>query len=116
MTQRLGAYSYLHERFGFLSNITKLTIEELKTAARKFITYYPTDLEDDFESEIVQFVHLMEFISERISMTSHLGDAKSPKLNMFLIIHHHDLLEAFANVEIAFRLNLCMFVTNCTGE
>ena len=53
LNQRLGAYSYLQERFGFLSNITKLTAEELKAAARKLTAYYPTDLENGLESGMV---------------------------------------------------------------
>ena len=35
---------------------------------------------------------------------------------MYKIIHIHDMVETFANVEIVLRLYLCMFVTNCTGE
>ena len=58
----------------------------------------------------------MKSVSERTSMTSHMVDANCPELNMFLLIHNHDLLETFANVEIALLLYLCIFVTNCTGE
>ena len=93
-----------------------MTAEELKAAARKLTAYYPTDLEDGLESEMVQFAHLMKSASERTSMTSHMADANSPELNMFLLIHNHDLLETFANVEIALRLYLCIYVTNCSGE
>ena len=116
LNQPIGAYSYLQQSFAFLSNITKLTVEELKAAASKLTAYYPTDLEDGLESEIVHFAHLMKSVSEPTSMTSHMVDANSPELNSFLLIHGHNLLETFANVETALRLYLCIFVTNCTGE
>ena len=52
------------------------------------------------------------------SETSGAKSVKSPELDtcMFVTIHRNDMVETFANVEIALRLYLCMFVTNCTGE
>ena len=35
---------------------------------------------------------------------------------MFLIIHSNHWIDTFPNVEIALRIYLCMFATNCTGE
>lgn len=35
---------------------------------------------------------------------------------MYQIIHRHDMVETFADVEIVLWLYLCIFVTNCTGE
>ena len=41
---------------------------------------------------------------------------KSAEFKMFLIIHSNHWIETFPNVEIALRIYLCMFVTNCSGE
>jgi len=118
--QRIGAYSTLRERFGFLSDITSKTTDELRAAANNLVTSYPEDLEDGLESEIVQFAHLMKSISTKDSAATSTSEgikaSKSPELDMFLTIHRHDMVETFPNVEIALRLYLCMFVTNCTEE
>lgn len=117
--ERLEAYSTLRGRFGFLSDITSKTTDELRAAAHNLVTSYPKDLEDELESEIVQFAHLMKSISKdsaAISTSEGIEASKSPELEMFLTIHRHAMLETFPNVEIAMRLYLCMFVTNCTRE
>ena len=42
--------------------------------------------------------------------------SKSFEIDMFQQIEHNDLIEAFPNVNIMFKMYLCMFVRNCTGE
>ncbi|XP_068227950.1 uncharacterized protein [Palaemon carinicauda] len=122
LTQRLAAYSDLREKFGFLSEISNKTNSELKAAAEKLVSSYPNDLEAGLESELLQFAHLMKSIPRGSSESApSLGGVKaaqrqSPELEMYKIIHRHDMVETFANVEIVLRLYLCMFVTNCTGE
>lgn len=122
LTQRLAAYGDLREKFGFLSEISNKTNTELKAAAEKLVSSYPKDLEAGLESELLQFAHLMKSTPRDSSESapSSGGDgvnaAKSPELEMYKIIHRHDMVETFANVEIVLRLYLCMFVTNCTGE
>ncbi|XP_068200803.1 uncharacterized protein [Palaemon carinicauda] len=122
LTQRLAAYSDLREKFGFLSEISNKTNTELKAAAEKLVSSYPNDLEAGLESELLQFAHLMKSIPRGSSESApSLGGVKaaqrqSPQLEMYKIIHRHDMVETFANVEIVLQLYLCMFVTNCTGE
>lgn len=114
LQQRLEAYSELQARFGFLSDLTRKTTDELRVSAHNLVSSYPEDLEKSFESEIVPFAQLMLGVSN--SETLETKSVGSPELNMFLTIHRNDMVETFANVEIALRLYLCMFVTNCTGE
>lgn len=120
LRQRLGAYSDLRERFGFLSEISNKTTTELKVAAEKLVSSYPQDLEARLETELLQFAHLMKSIpndsSESVHSSGRARTAISPELEMYNMIHKHDLIETFTNVEIVLRLYLCMFVTNCTGE
>ncbi|XP_068240119.1 uncharacterized protein [Palaemon carinicauda] len=122
LTQCLAAYSNLREKFGFLSEISNKTNTELEAAAEKLVSSYPNDLEAGLESELLQFAHLMKSIPRGSSESApSLGGAKaaqrqSPELEMYKIIHRHDMVETFANVEIVLRLYLCMNVTNCTGE
>jgi len=41
---------------------------------------------------------------------------KWTEMTMFSTIHSYDIVSAFANVEIALRVYLSLFATNCTGE
>lgn len=122
LTQRLAAYSDLREKFGFLSEISNKTNTELKAAAEKLVSSYPKDLEAGLESELLQFAHLIKSIPRDSSESApssggvKAAQRQSPELEMYKIIHRHDMVETFANVEIVLRLYLCMFVTNCTGE
>ena len=66
-------------------------------------------MESGLGSEIIQFAHVYKSVS-------HDAPVSSVELEMFQLIHEHDMIESFANIEILLRLYLCMFVTNCTGE
>ena len=109
---RMEAYKSLSEKFGFLSTITKLTSEELREAAANLVQHYPEDLEDELESEIVHFASLIKGLIQANLMNV----SKSFEIDMFQQIEANDLIEAFPNVNIMFKMYLCMFVSNCTGE
>ena len=108
---RMEAYKSLSEKFGFLSTITKLTSKELREAAANLVQHYPEDLEDELESEIVHFASLIK----QLIQANLMNVSKSFEIDMFQI-EDNDLIEAFPNVNIMFKMYLCMFVSNCTGE
>ena len=62
MNCRLEAYQLLCSRFGFLSEILRLSNEELRQSANYLRRCYPDDLEETLSSEIIQFVAMMRDI------------------------------------------------------
>ena len=58
LSSRLEAYESLSGKFGFLSNLTEPTPDELRAAASNLVMCYPDDLEQELESEIVHFAAL----------------------------------------------------------
>jgi len=106
---RLKAYGTLRQRFSFFSEITTMQTDKLRDSAADLVKSYPNDLEPSLVSEIVHFQAFLKTMqtedSEKLSETT-----------MFSTIHNYDMVAAFANVEIALRVYLSMFVTNCTGE
>ena len=61
------------------------------------------------EPEFIEFAHLMNSFSKdlaEISTSEGIEASKSPELGMFLVIHRHNMLQTFPNVEIALRLYL----------
>ena len=79
---------------------------------RILVQHYPEDLEDELESEIVHFASLIKGLIQGNLMNV----SKSFEIDMFQQIEDNDLIEAFPNVNIMFKMYLCMFVSNCTGE
>ena len=83
-------------------------------AAKKLFIAYPNDLENQLESEIIQFSSLFSTLTE-CDGSVHIK-SESIELKMFNIIHSNNLQDCYPNVEIMLRIYLSMFVTNCTGE
>ena len=91
-----------------------LTLEhdEIVKYAANLRECYPDDLEESVTSEFIQFVSMVK----EISKTNRLKKKVSLELNLYRLLHEFDMVECFPNVEIALRIYLCMFVTNCTSE
>ena len=105
------AYQFLCSIFVFLSNILRMSNEELRKSAAFLRECYADDLEESLASELVRFAAMMKNIPSNTDDSTH-----GLELKLFRILHENHLLELFSNVEILFRIYLCMFVTNCTGE
>ena len=112
MNRRLEAYQLLCSRFGFLSETLRLSNEELRQSANYLRRCYPDDLDETLSSEVIQFVAMMRDILP----SADNNRKESLELKLFKILHEYYLVDCFPNVDIAFRIYLCMFVTNCTGE
>ncbi|XP_073407844.1 zinc finger MYM-type protein 1-like [Dendrobates tinctorius] len=113
LCQRLGAYSDVCSKFGFLSNLSKLSSLEIKEAGSNLVCSYPEDLMPGAtETELVQFSTFLStsFIREKT------GKNELSELNLFLLLHEHNLTQTFCNTEIILRIYLSMMVSNCTGE
>lgn len=53
LNQRISAYSVIHDRFGFLSQVTALTSSDLLAKAKHLVEIYPDDLEPQFSDKMV---------------------------------------------------------------
>uniref|UniRef100_A0A8C6WJK3 Zinc finger MYM-type protein 1 n=1 Tax=Neogobius melanostomus TaxID=47308 RepID=A0A8C6WJK3_9GOBI len=102
---RYEAYNALKHSFGFLNKIHLLTSQELRSAAALLQKKYPSDIQEDFADEIVQF---KEFIMNK--------DCTSSVKDMLQLMKETDLSSVFPNMDIAFRVYLTLPVSNCSGE
>ncbi|XP_073499099.1 zinc finger MYM-type protein 1-like [Phyllobates terribilis] len=113
LSQRLGAYTDVCSKFGFLANLSKLSPLEIKKAGSNLVCSYPEDLMPGVtETELVQFSKFLStsFIREK-TIKNDLTE-----LNLFLFLHEHNLTQTFCNTEIILRIYLSMMVSNCAGE
>ena len=55
LRKRLGAYTGIAERFGFLRKLKDLPVDQVIQSAKKLQKSYPTDLEASLSDELVQF-------------------------------------------------------------
>lgn len=117
---RKEAYSQLRDRFGFLSVIEQLSVDDIAAASSQLIECYPADLEDSLADEWVQFVSFArpELLKQQQPKPSESGDDNkiSNELLMYQLLKTTNLDETFPNVEITLRIYLCMMVTACSGE
>lgn len=104
INRRYIAYDNLNNTFGFLNNISGVTVPELRNKASHLQSKYSADLEMDFVEEIVQF---KDFIRDKGITSARL---------LLQFIREKKLQDIFPNVDIAFRLYLTFPVTNASGE
>ncbi|XP_076065259.1 uncharacterized protein LOC143039271 [Oratosquilla oratoria] len=107
---RLKSNETLQQRFAFLSDIMTRRTDKLRDSAANLVRSYPNDLEPCLVSEIMNLQSFLKTAQEEGSQE------KLTQVTMYSTIHNWDVIGAFANVEIALRIYLPMFVTNCTGE
>ena len=92
INQRLDAFQFLCSRFGFLSNILRMSNEGLRKSAAFLREYYPDDLEKSLASELVQFAAMMKNILSKTDDSTH-----GLELKLFRILHENHLLELFSS-------------------
>ena len=73
---------------------------------------YPEDLDPELETG---FEHFNAFL-KGLRKGEALSDDKISEYDMLLLIVDNSVHELFANILIALKLYLCMFVTNCKGQ
>ena len=87
---------------------------DISSAADCLVRFYPDDLENSLEGELLQFSAL--FQSFETSDTGNNESKQSKEIMMYLLLENRDITQTFPNVEIVLRIYLCMLVSNCTGE
>jgi len=111
LLKRLEQYNDLDRKFGFLTYFKSMTEKEIVDIAKYLGKIYPDDLDCDiFPEEMIHFTKLVDEQDEE-------GKIKMPPaLKCLQIIHDNKLNSVFPNVEVAYRLYLCIPVVNCSAE
>ncbi|XP_076812876.1 zinc finger MYM-type protein 1-like [Clavelina lepadiformis] len=109
LEKRMKAYEDISTTFGFLSELTSLSIKQIENKAQNLVSSYPDDLEDTLVAELIQFAAFMR-TQKSVSVN------ESAELTMYKLLSSLNLSQTFPNVEIALRIYLCLMVSNASGE
>ena len=109
LEKRMKAYDDICKTFGFLSELTSLSIEQIEDKAKNLVSSYPDDLEDTLVAELIQFAAFMR-TQKPVTVN------KSAELTMYRLLSSLNLSQTFPNVEIGLRIYLCMMVSNASSE
>lgn len=113
LKHRVNAYKEIQDKFGYLSNLTELSKDDIRRGANKLREEYVKHFEDCFPSELVK-------LSDLFKNTSGLGQKEtqntSAQLKMLLVLNEKSVHKTFTNVHISLRIYLSMTASNCSGE
>lgn len=112
LVQRIEQYNDLDNKFGFLTYFKSMTEKQIvDNMAKNLGKIYPDDLDYEiFPEEMIHFSKLVDEQDEERTI-------KTPSaLKCLQIIHDNKLNSVFPNVEVAYRLYLCLPVANCSAE
>ena len=87
---------------------------DFSSAADCLVRFYPVDLENSLEGELLQFSALIQSFGTCDADNNESKQCK--EITMYLLLKNRDIMQTFPNVEIVLRIYLCMLVSNCTGE
>lgn len=109
LQDRCAAYVELFKRFNFLITIqtNSMSSEDIIREAKNLQQQYKDDLEATFPEECL---HFQQFVQN----SENIEGFQSP--NFLTFLYGNGLDAAFPNVCIAFRIFLCLAVTNCSAE
>ena len=83
LRKRLGAYTGIAARFGFLRKLKDLSVEEVVESAKILQEAYPTDLEASLSDELVQFSGFLrtDFAMKSLDHVTTASATSSPAMN-----------------------------------
>lgn len=102
LSRRMEPYKHVLKKFACLIEVKSCTTPILREKASYLQKCYPSDLDESFADELIQFSSLLK------------DDDKIT--NMFEKLKNLELEETFPNVESALQIFLTLPVTNCSGE
>ena len=105
----------MRSKFGFLHQVTTMDCVELKSHCDHLVECYPNDIETSLNDEMVQFTSYAATQIDSLYEKNENIDCSS-ELILYRMLIQHGLKDIFANVEISFRIYLCLMVSNCTSE
>lgn len=104
VSDRCKKYQKIGCLFSFLGNLSDLDKSEMETKCKKLAEVYKDDIVDN------------ELFHECIHWNQLVNGEKMNIREMYTKIINENLKSCFPNLEIIMRINLCMMITNCTGE
>jgi hypothetical protein len=83
LRKRLGAYTRIAAKFGFLRKLKDLSVEEVVESAKILQEAYPTDLEASLSDELVQFSGFLRtnFVMKSLDVTTASATSNSPAMD-----------------------------------
>jgi hypothetical protein len=105
LEKRKAAYTVLDNRFGVLTQSRGMTDAEVRLGLRTLIASYPNDVEPGLEDEFIQFRHFVE--KENVDQSA---------IDMYKLLKSRNLVSAFPNVDIIFRIYLSLPATSAACE
>ena len=145
LPKRLGAYTGIAAKFGFLRKLKDLSVEVVESA-KILQGEYPTDPEASLSDELVQFSSFLctDFAMKSLDVTpasatssqaikdtssdksddkNDLKDDNDVTLNvdsleyrMYRLLLENNLETAFPNILITLRIYLSLMISNCSGQ
>ena len=107
MKTRIEAYNHFQRKFSFLMKLNNMSNCKIELSAKTLLQYYPDDQEESLFEEMIYFSTL---IKQR-----HIN-SECKEIQMFRFINENELMHAFPNVSVVFKLYLCLMISNCSGE
>lgn len=111
LVKRKVSYQEINNNFNFLFNLDSIDDSEIREKAKNLVGLYPTDLDNSFLDESIQF---KEFIN-KIGFDKNYHENSNVE-QMLNIIISNNVSSTFNNTEICLRMYNSIAVTNCTGE
>ncbi|XP_008183353.1 uncharacterized protein LOC100574093 [Acyrthosiphon pisum] len=108
LRKRINSYEKINTSFGFLFNITELSVLEVRQKAGELQKQYPQDLDTSFMNECIHFRGYLKGLPESVSTKS--------VLYLCQIMKDNSLLDIYPYVNIALRMFLCVPASNTSAE
>ena len=80
---------------------------KIEASAKTLLQYNPGDLEEPLPEKMIHFSTLIK---------QHHFNSECKEIQMFKFINENEFMHAFPKVSVAFRLYLCLIISNCSGE
>ncbi len=110
LSRRLEAYREINSLFGFLTDFSTKSNDEIREACSKFRHLYSDDIEPEFIDEMVHFKYFIKQLED-------VGEDKIiPAEETYKLIVGNMAQSTFPNVMTALKIYRSLMITNATGE
>lgn len=107
LNRRMESFTELNNKFGFLLNIEKESLDNIRKKSSNLVELYNIDLESDLGEELIQFKSIMANIS---------AENKKSFIALHKTLITSSLEASFPNIEIILRIICILPSSNASGE